>query len=857
MPSNDSDPRSFEIEYLKALPRFVLQLDLVGMSAYVLEKAAEIVLAPGGALVLVTEGKPVVAACRGLAKDVVARVHSAAAGAPSSSAAAARVGATLGTVWGTGRRILHAPLHVDKDVVGHVLLMVEQPPNEERRTRLNAFLTESGVALQQAQLVHSAAFDRSTGVHTADYLFARLEEEVSRAVRYKRRIALLLFEVDRYALIREVSGPVVAEQALHVVVEVMRSGLRRVDIIGRFRDGGFAVVLPETGLAPALTIARRIARQVQEAGLQDGSRWVDISVSGAGIAFPQEARDLDSLWVRAEELLDAARAQGGGRVFSRKDLPGASAEAAEAGTRPDIDQLALSKEGRALLGMVARMAAGRDMGLAALQQHIVTTLVEIARCDRGAIALLDAQGNPDSATVRYTHAAPADAHHFPVDFGILRKAVEAGREMVWNPPVPGEDEPAGGAAPPSGRKRRAYLCAPVLYDGKPIGAVLLEHLVEHKRFAQEDVDLIGSSLEVLGGILQATRLEERRQRELIEVKEVAQRALHELEARFSYANIIGKSKSMQSLFRVLERVAETRHAVLIQGESGTGKELVARAVHYNGQRRDKPFLAENCAALPGTLLEAELFGYVKGAFTGATTNKKGLLEVADGGTLFLDEIGEMSEPLQRKLLRVLEDKEFRPLGGKHVVRSADVRFIAATNRDLTKMIADGAFREDLYYRLNVVNITLPPLRERKEDIPLLVGHFLDAVAKETGHPRKTVANDAMRLLLAHDWPGNIRELENTLKNVCVFTDGPVLTAESFAHLDRFRTLPAEAGPLLSPQENVPDTYQDILARFQEMERKCILDALQRAGNNKWNAAKALGMTRPALYRAMKRLGIAD
>ncbi len=853
MPAHD-DLRA-ENAYLKALPRFVLRLDQVGLSAFVLETAAEIVSSSGGALVVVSEGRAVVAACRGLAKDVVARVHTAASGAPSSSSAAARVAATLGAVAGDGKKIIHAPILVGKDVVGHCLLILDAPPGEPARVRLAAFLEEAGVALQQALIVHSAAFDRNTGVHTQEYFLSRLEEEVTRAARYKRRLALLLFELDRWSILRDVHGPVVADFGLRASVEVFRTGLRRVDIIGRFREHGFGILLPETGLNSAFTIGKRLARQVSEAGLQDGSRWVELSSSGAVTSFPQDGGDLDTFWQRSTDLLDAAVRQGGGKVLTRRDQPADPGESAEAAAHNEIDQLVLSKEGRALLGMVARMAAGRDMGVDAMQTHIITTLVEIGRCDRGALVLLDREGFPDPPTLRFADRAPSGEKRFSVDLGLLRRAVEERHTLAWNHRPPGEEEdPISSGPAPHGRKRRAYLCSPIVYSKQPIGVVMLEHAAEGKGFSPDDVDLVASALEVLGGILHAARAEERRQREFIEVKEKAERALHQLEERFAYSNIIGKSKSMQNLFGVLERVAETSHAVLIQGESGTGKELVARALHYNGPRLDKPFIAENCAALPATLLEAELFGYVKGAFTGATSNKKGLLEVAHGGTMFLDEIGDMAVNLQKKLLRVLEEKEFRPLGAKQVVRMVDVRFIAATNRDLKKLIADGSFREDLFYRLNVVNILLPPLRERKEDLPLLVEHFLQVVAEDTGQPKKQVANDAMRMLMAHDWPGNIRELENTFKNVCVFSDGPLLSLSSFAHLDKFRSVPADAPvEAAAPPADPPPSYPALLGKLAERERAYIREVIAGVQGNKLQAAKLLGLTRPALYRALKRL----
>src|SRR5918996_2729392 len=244
----------------------------------------------------------------------------------------------------------------------------------------------------------------------------------------------------------------------------------------------------------------------------------------------------------------------------------------------------------------------------------------------------------------------------------------------------------------------------------------------------------------------------------------------QLEERYKFAGIVGRSRPMRELFQLLETVAATSSTVLITGDTGTGKELVARAIHHNSPRRNNRFVALNCSAIPETLLEAEIFGHVRGAFTGAVANRQGRLEQAHRGTLFLDEIGTMSPSLQAKLLRVLQEREFERVGDSHTVK-IDVRVIAATHSDLDKMVAEGTFREDLYYRLNVLPVQLPPLRERREDIPLLVQHFLERLAAEGGRPPVTVSQEAMRRLMAYGWPGNVRQLENAVERALAFSKG--------------------------------------------------------------------------------------
>jgi two-component system response regulator PilR (NtrC family) len=304
-----------------------------------------------------------------------------------------------------------------------------------------------------------------------------------------------------------------------------------------------------------------------------------------------------------------------------------------------------------------------------------------------------------------------------------------------------------------------------------------------------------------------------------------------------FSNIIGRSEAMLGVFKMIETVARTNSTILLTGESGTGKGLVAQAVHFHSLRRDKPMVSLNCGAMPETLLESEMFGHMRGAFTGADANKKGLLEVAEKGTIFLDEIGEMSPVMQVKLLRVLQERRFRRVGGLEELQ-ADIRVIAATNQDLTRAVAEGRFREDLYYRINVIPIALPPLRERREDIPLLADHFLAKYADQMGKPIQGIAKGAMELLLQHDWPGNIRELENVIERAVALEATPAILPESLPPSIR------GAGPRTAgaPAEALPDSGFDLEAHVKEIERGYIAQALQRAGGVQVRAAELLGMS---------------
>jgi DNA-binding NtrC family response regulator len=314
-----------------------------------------------------------------------------------------------------------------------------------------------------------------------------------------------------------------------------------------------------------------------------------------------------------------------------------------------------------------------------------------------------------------------------------------------------------------------------------------------------------------------------------------------LSRHYRYCDIITKSAKMQKILELTRDVSSLRSTVLVVGESGTGKELIARAIHYSGDRAGKPFITVSCAALAETLLESELFGYEKGAFTGASNQSKGKFELADGGTIFLDEIGDISPKLQADLLRVLQERTFYRLGGTQEIR-VDVRVIAATNKDLAHEVRDGRFRDDLYYRLNVIEVRIPPLRERREDIPLLARHFVEQLSHELGKPVGEISEGALRVLIDYDWPGNVRELENAVERAIVTCRGPVLTEDGFAFLTQM--LPARAGWAIPPNMSL-----------QELERQAITVTLQRTQGNMKEAAVLLGIDRSTLYEKVKRYEI--
>lgn len=331
--------------------------------------------------------------------------------------------------------------------------------------------------------------------------------------------------------------------------------------------------------------------------------------------------------------------------------------------------------------------------------------------------------------------------------------------------------------------------------------------------------------------------------------DTASRRLREkLRSQQGLGSLIGSSPEMEKIYRILSKVAQTGHPVLILGESGTGKELIARSIHANGPNASKPFLPVDCGSLVPTLVESELFGYVKGAFTGATRNKEGLLASAEGGTVFLDEIGEMPIDLQAKLLRALQEKEIRPVGATHRV-PINVRILAATNRDLAAMVEQGRFRKDLYYRLNVVALRIPPLRDRREDIPLLAVHFLGRMSKNG--TKYVLSDDALRTMSDYAWPGNVRELENSIERACALSTGPVLRLGDLpTQLQDFR-LHSRTTEKTSAPANAEVTP------LADLERQAILDTLRQLNGDKLTAARLLGIGKTTLYRKLKEYGITE
>jgi transcriptional regulator with GAF, ATPase, and Fis domain len=482
----------------------------------------------------------------------------------------------------------------------------------------------------------------------------------------------------------------------------------------------------------------------------------------------------------------------------------------------------------ALLKISRVVHAIRD--LEELQAQLLDLIFEVVPASRGAILLADGAGQDFNSLFARTRQ-PGHTQMVRVSRTIARQVMEQGVAIL------GSDVARSGefcdVESVAASQVLSLLCVPLTVFRKVIGCVYLDSTDAGSRFHEDHLQLVAA----IAGI-SAIALENARRLQWLEDEN--QRLTAEISQERS---LVGESARMREIYQLLARVAPADSTVLIEGESGTGKELAARALHRNSGRANKPFVAINCAAIPESLLESDLFGHERGAFTSAGAQKKGRLEIADGGVVFLDEIGELAPSLQVKLLRVLQEREFERVGGTHPIK-VDIRLIAATNRDLNAAVLNGDFRQDLYYRLAVVKVTMPPLRERKEDIPLLTRHFVQKCAKRCKVKPRPISREAMACLVNYDWPGNVRELENAIERALVLGYSDTLLAEDLPE---------------SLLEHAPSEINEAkyYASVKELKKQLILDAVGQTHGNYVEAAGILGVHPNYLHRLIRNLDLKD
>jgi len=535
----------------------------------------------------------------------------------------------------------------------------------------------------------------------------------------------------------------------------------------------------------------------------------------------------------------------------------------------EIEELAQENSRlKRLLYLVKAVASEPDEE--ALLRRILGSAIELTGAERAFLFVVTLHGL-DFRVAMDAQRRDLDHPQEKISTSIAREVIESGRPVVT--------EDAGGDARFAGGRSvaflrlRSVLCVPLKVPDGPIGALYLENSDVTGQFHPRDIPLITAFAEFAALTLHSARsvaalqrreeqlkrsrerigrlnarlkqLLRRQSRELAGVRADLSVSRHELGLRYDYTAIVGQSPAMRKVLGLLDRVIESNLAVLVQGESGTGKELIARAIHYNGGRREERLITVNCAAIPADLIEAELFGREEGAYTGASVSTPGLFEQADRGTLFLDEVGDMPAEVQGKLLRVLEDGEVRRVGGTDV-RKVDVRMVSASNRELRDRVQSGRFREDLYYRLNGVTCHLPPLREREEDIPALFDHFLDAFCAEQEIERPDVDSEVIDRLQAYPWPGNVRELRNEMQRLLALQRGTITPD--------LLSLPVYSGdPEAVPPTNLP--AGGLKELVENLERRIILDTMRRANGNKTRAASLLKLSRLGLRKKIERFGL--
>jgi len=545
---------------------------------------------------------------------------------------------------------------------------------------------------------------------------------------------------------------------------------------------------------------------------------------------------------------------------------------------------------RRLLEVNKRLA--QELDPQRLLEYILDSAILLTGAERGFLLLLPPGAPPDADALEVVVARNIDHEtirnrHNKVSHGIARQVLQTGESLLSLDAM--EDERYRSYLSVHNLRLRSILCVPLRAAGAPaagdpgappprgLGALYLDNRFRSGAFGEGDLaaleafadqaclalgnarvmeDLRRSREELLASQARVEELNRKLEEELKRTagalratEETVQRQRRALKDRNQFANIIGHGAALERVFAMMERVLDNDVPVLIQGESGTGKELVARAIHYCGARRDAEFVAVNCASIPATLIESELFGHVRGAFTGADRDRRGVFEVAHRGTLLLDEVGDMPFEMQVKLLRALQSGEVQKVGDTRRVR-VDVRVLAATNRDLRQLVADGRFREDLFYRLNVVPIVVPPLRERIEDVPVLVQHFLDADRAAGLTQVERARPDVLRLLAAYEWPGNIRELATVVKNASLFADGTELTLQD---LSNFPEILAAGQRGLKKQRD--ERRGGAVRPLAELEREAIIEALAHFGGNKKKTAEQLGIDRRTLYNKIETYGI--
>jgi len=603
-------------------------------------------------------------------------------------------------------------------------------------------------------------------------------------------------------------------------------------------------------------VRQRLLRHGDVIGVGTTELRFDLPDAPAPRRSPKLERALEKLGDALERFLAVAGPED--LAWARGRLERRAAPLVEAIGDPEAARL------RRLVSWIRRLTNERDVST--LLRLMLDSVVELTGAERGFLMLGEPGREPRLHVERHFEADALRKPTFRVARAIAEKVIAEGQAIVS---MNAADDGSIKALDDAGALNlRSVACVPIRAGARILGAVYLDNRFERGVFRPQDLPFLLSFADQAAVALENARLHEEarrsraeveelnrvlqgrlesQQRELEEVKTLYARSTAEARTKYSYDAIVGESPAMKEMFLLLDRVTDSDVPVFLLGESGSGKELAARAIHFNGPRRAGPFISENCAAIPESLFESELFGHARGAFTGAVGEKKGLFVLASGGTLFLDEVAELPLAMQAKLLRVLQEKEVRPVGAGRPV-PVDVRIVTASNKDLREQVRRGLFREDLFHRIHVIEVRVPPLRDRREDIPLLVRRFLDRIAAERGEPAREIAPAALELLARYEWPGNVRELENEIRRAHALADKvilPEVLSDAVRRGEGGGRRRLRAGTL-------KDAVRDAV---REVERGMITEALRELKGNKSAVARRLGVSRPTLDAKMEELRI--
>jgi len=722
------------------------------------------------------------------------------------------------------RSILCLPLTLMGSTLG--VVYIDNPYQkgiftEDDLEMLRGFADQAAVAIHNARLYDAAVRDAGTGLFGHSYFERRVAEALGDGAD---PVAAILLDLDRFKVVNDLFGHDAGNRVLKKVATLIERAVEGEDaVVARFGGDEFEILLPGQGADRAREKAEQIREAVEAHVFDEGEQGLRLTVSAGIAVHRRDGGEAGGLLRRADEALYRAKRLGRNRValFGEEDarpLGGITG-------RAEIDRLAFSRDGMIMMGCIARLLEA-DLSSDRVAGILLNAALEGLDAEAGALLLVGDGSGARAAHRRRASEGEGDAPDPELE-RVLHSELEPSREHAPHPP---------------------HLLAGTLRgEGNLLLGALAVKRPGERHFIEEDLELFRLFLSKAGRPLD-NALRYQASREALALMNRAFRdGVHRMQSAFSYGGIVGRSRGLRDVFETLEKIRDSNLTVLIEGESGTGKELAARAIHFRSPRKDKVFLSENCGAIPDSLLESELFGHTRGAFTGADQARKGLFEAADGGTLFLDEVGDMSLPMQARLLRVLQEGELRPVGARQN-RKVDVRILTATNRNLKHMMETGAFRTDLYYRLNVVNLRMPPLRERREDIPLLAEYFL-ARAREEGGEReggKRFSKTAMDILVRHLWPGNVRELMNEVLRCGVLCPDPVIGPIWLSPAVREETPEPEEGEAVVPH---------LKEAVEEVEKALIRRAMALCERNKTHASKMLGLSWLGLQNKLERYGL--